>query len=285
MGNIIYITLEYFFVYSFLGWCAEVVYQAVEKGLVVNRGFLNGPICPIYGIGVLTVFRVLEAAGTGSLYRQNALMIFAFGVVLASCIELVGGWTLGKLFHARWWDYSNQPLNFHGYICLKFSIIWGLCILLTVRGVNPLITKALGLMPRHLGWALLIIMSAAFIADVIISVLVVTGFNRQMEEIDEIRSRMRTVSDDLSKRIGENALETAQRMEGVKLQAALAKAEVRDQADDFVGAYEERKRKLLSRLRSTRHFGMGRLLRAFPDVQHRAHEELLEILKQENIMK
>ncbi len=285
MGNIIYITLEYFFAYSFLGWCAEVVYQAVEKGLVINRGFLNGPVCPIYGIGVLTVFRVLEAAGTGPLYRQNVLMIFAFGMFLASSIELIGGWALDKLFHARWWDYSNKPLNFRGYICLEFSIIWGLGILLTVLGVNPLITQVLGLVPRQLGWILLAIMSAAFIADVVISVLVVTGLNRQMEEIDEMRSRMRTVSDDLSKRIGENALETAQRMEGVKLQAALAKAEVRDQADDFVDAYEERKRKLLSRLRSTRHFGMGRLLRAFPDVQHRAHEELLEILKQENIMK
>lgn len=117
------IALEYFLVYSFLGWCTEVAYQAVKRGQVINRGFLNGPVCTIYGFGVLAVFRMLEAVGKGDLHEQNAFMVFCFGVVLATAVELFGGWALDKLFHARWLDYSDQPFNLNGYICLEFSII------------------------------------------------------------------------------------------------------------------------------------------------------------------
>ena len=90
--QIIYTILEYFLVFSFLGWCVEVAYQAVSKGLVVNRGFLNGPVCPIYGFGVLAVFFLLQITGEGEFYEQNALKVFLFGVVLATAVELFGGW-------------------------------------------------------------------------------------------------------------------------------------------------------------------------------------------------
>ena len=111
--QIIYTILEYFLVFSFLGfsflgWCVEVAYQAVSKGLVVNRGFLNGPVCPIYGFGVLAVFFLLQITGDGEFYEQNALKVFIFGVVLATAVELFGGWILDKAFHARWWDYSDR---------------------------------------------------------------------------------------------------------------------------------------------------------------------------------
>ncbi len=90
----------------------------MSKGLVVNRGFLNGPVCPIYGFGVLAVFFLLQITGDGEFYEQNALKVFIFGVVLATAVELFGGWILDKAFHARWWDYSDRPFNLNGYICL-----------------------------------------------------------------------------------------------------------------------------------------------------------------------
>lgn len=299
MTDIIYTSLEYFYVYSFLGWCTEVVYQAVTKGIVVNRGFLNGPVCPIYGFGVLAVFRLLEAVGDGELYQQNALVIFIFGVVLATLIELIGGWVLDKLFHARWWDYSELPFNFKGYICLEFSIIWGLGVLLVIRGVNPMATHLLDHLPQNIGWILIAIFSVLFIADNIVSVMVMVGLNKRLAGIDELRSKMRVVSDDLSDRLGTRALETAKQLDEVKVQAALARTEALEQAEQLkAGAleqaeqlrsdyeakkleFEEKRKDLANRILSSRHFGAGRLLRAFPSMKHRDHYEILEMLKNE----
>ena len=148
--QIIYTILEYFLVFSFLGWCVEVAYQAVSKGLVVNRGFLNGPVCPIYGFGVLAVFFLLQITGDGEFYEQNALKVFIFGVVLATAVELFGGWILDKAFHARWWDYSDRPFNLNGYICLQFSIIWGMSVLLVVRAVYPILSSILVRIPQNI---------------------------------------------------------------------------------------------------------------------------------------
>ena len=281
MSRIVYIVLEYFLVYSFLGWCTEVAYQAVKKGEVINRGFLNGPVCPIYGFGVLAVFRMLEAAGEGSLPEQNAFKVFCFGVVLATAIELFGGWLLDRLFHARWWDYSDRPFNLHGYICLEFSIIWGLGILLVVRGVNPAVTHALGLVPVRVGWILIAVFMIVFTADVMISVMVMTGLNKRMAEIDEMREKMRVVSNDLSERIGTRAIDTAQHIDEAKVQASLAKTEARARVDQKRDEYESRRRDLIARIKASRHFGAGRLLRAFPEMKHRDYPELIEMIKAE----
>ena len=286
MSNIIYIAIEYFLTYSFLGWCTEVAYQAVKKGMIINRGFLNGPVCPIYGLGVLAIFRTLEAVGDGHLEEHNAFVVFIVGVFLATFIEFFGGWILDKLFHARWWDYSSQPFNIHGYICLEFSIIWGLGILLVVRGINPAVTYVLDLIPRRIGWILIVLLSMLFIADVIISVMVMAGLNKRMAEIDEMREKMRVVSNDLSEHIGSKALETAQRVDEAKVQTALAKAEAKDQMDLAKAEYDSRKaeleqkrRNLIETVLRSKHFGAGRLLRAFPDMKHRDHEEMIELMK------
>jgi uncharacterized membrane protein len=281
LSRIVYIALEYFLVYSFLGWCTEVAYQAVKRGQIINRGFLNGPVCPIYGFGVLAVFRMLEAAGEGDLHVQNAFMVFIFGVVLATAIELFGGWALDKLFHARWWDYSDQPFNLHGYICLEFSIIWGLGILLVVRGVSPAVTHALSLVHERVGWVLIVIFMAVFVADLIISVLVMTGLNKRMAEIDEMREKMRVVSNDLSERIGTRAIDTAQHIDEAKVQASLAKTEAKSRVDQKREEYEARRRDLIEKIRASRHFGAGRLLRAFPEMKHRDYPELIEMIKAE----
>ena len=117
----------YFLIYSFGGWVVEVIFHAVALGKVINRGFLNGPVCPVYGFGVLSVFALLNTI-QGSGRQMSDGMIFVFGIVLATAVELVAGWLLDVCFHARWWDYSDKPFNFHGYICLEFSLIWGLAI-------------------------------------------------------------------------------------------------------------------------------------------------------------
>ena len=110
-----YEMLEFFMIYSFLGWCLEVVYHAVSKGMIVNRGFLNGPVCPIYGFGVVSIFIMVHLLSTNKdgmlsqdIGQVSALAIFLGGVVLSTLIELIGGFALDKIFHARWWDYSDK---------------------------------------------------------------------------------------------------------------------------------------------------------------------------------
>ena len=118
-GFSLYHILAYFLIYSCIGWCLEVIYAAATTGQLVNRGFLNGPVCPIYGFGMIIVLFALTPL------QHSILLLYIGGVILPSALELVGGWALYKLYHTRWWDYSDFPFNIGGYICLEFCLLWG----------------------------------------------------------------------------------------------------------------------------------------------------------------
>ncbi|MBQ9049999.1 MAG: hypothetical protein IJ126_05250 [Lachnospiraceae bacterium] len=227
-----YHIFQYFLIYSFLGWCTEVAYAAVCEGRVINRGFLNGPVCPIYGFGILAVFGTINTGlsrfGTGSSYT-NLLLIFLCGMALTTMIELFGGWALDRLFHASWWDYSDKPFNFHGYICLQFSLLWGIGIVLVVEVLHPLIAATFDrILPETVGWPLMYFLYIVYASDTMLSVMIMVGLNKRLAELDEMQKRMRVVSNTLSDGIGRSALGTAQYIGEAKVQAALAKAEAMD---------------------------------------------------------
>ena len=92
-----------FLIYGFLGWCTEVIFAGVNSGKFVNRGFLNGPICPIYGFGVLTAAKLLQP------FDENLLLLFIGSVLITTLLEYLTGFLLEKLFHQKWWDYSALP--------------------------------------------------------------------------------------------------------------------------------------------------------------------------------
>ena len=116
-GFSLYHVLAFFLIYSCTGWCLEVIFAAATTGQLVNRGFLNGPVCPIYGFGMVIVLFALTPL------QGSVLLLYIGGVILPSALELVGGWALYKLYHTRWWDYSDFPFNIGGYICLEFSLL------------------------------------------------------------------------------------------------------------------------------------------------------------------
>ncbi len=301
-GMTAYEILLYFLIYSFLGWVVEVAFHAVTLGKVVNRGFLNGPWCPVYGSGVIVVFWSVHAMQS-HYGRPSAFWVFVFGVVLATAVELFAGWALDVLFHARWWDYSNRPFNFHGYICLEFSILWGLGIVFIVRITHVFIrhTSALLLPPRY-GWIVLAVVYAGFFTDLVITVAEMRGLNKKLSQIDKIKSDMRAVSDALSETVGTSTIETAQRIGNARVQTALAKAELMDFMDEtrehlraeqaesveeFRQRSEQMQKQLQKRLEEVadsitrhRHFGTGHLLRAFPDMKHHSYPELIEALQE-----
>lgn len=137
-------TILYFIVYSFIGWCLETFYAFMVLGRFVKRGFLFGPICPIYGFGaVLLIFNLKKIKG-------NNFKKFFIAMIVFSAFEFVASFILEAIFHQRWWDYSNDFMNLQGRICLAFSIVWGLVGVLFVNNIHPFIEKQVDKLLRHI---------------------------------------------------------------------------------------------------------------------------------------
>ena len=118
-GISLYYIISWFFIYSFLGWVWESVYVSVKKRKLVNRGFINGPFCTIYGAGAVTIYLLLRPL------RGNLALLYLGGVLTATVLEYFTGWIMEAVFYTRWWDYSSKKFNLHGYISLASSLLWG----------------------------------------------------------------------------------------------------------------------------------------------------------------
>ena len=279
----------YFLIYSFGGWVVEVIFHAVALGKVVNRGFLNGPVCPVYGFGVLSVFAMINTLQSSG-YQMSEGMIFLFGVILATVVELIAGWMLDVCFHARWWDYSDKPFNFHGYICLEFSLIWGLAIVLVVKVFQKYVENNTSTQADSaFGWLILAILYCVYLADLIVTVAVIRGLNQKLTRLNMIRSDMRIVSDKLSDTVANTTIDTAQAIGEGKVQTALAKAELREAAvtkkDQSIEKLRKKKMELQREFDElsdsiTNHtiVGPGRIIKAFPKMKHRYYHELIQEL-------
>lgn len=286
----------YFFIYAFLGWCTEVAYKATTIGKFVNRGFLNGPVCPIYGFGMVFVILALTPAA------GNLLLVFAGGFVITTALEWLTGFVLEKAFHAKWWDYSNEPFNLCGYTCLKFSILWGLACVLIMDAIQPVIADLVLLLPVLLGKILLVFFSAMLLADAILTVNTVLKLNRQLRHLTELGETMRGISDEIGENLFESVSDLNERNERVRAaireyrenpEAAKAAAKQKIQeaieqrgsemAADILGDFEdyEKKRKEYTELTEEKHFGYGRMTKAFPGLHHTRHQESLERVKEQ----
>jgi uncharacterized membrane protein len=243
LGFSLYELAAYFLVYSFLGWCLEVVYCAVSTGEIVNRGFLNGPVCPIYGFGMLTVLAVLTPL------RRSGLALYLGGVLLTTAIELVGGWVLYQVYHTRWWDYSDKPFNIGGYICLEFSQLWGVGTVIVMRVVHPSIARLVGMVPQMVGWIVMGVLYAVYAADLVATTVTAKRLSRELDALEEVAESIHVVSDALTQVLGVKALESDQKLDEGKLQLKLAAAEARSAAQRRT---EEGKEKLNSRAAAAR---------------------------------
>ena len=240
-------TIFFFFVYAFLGWCVEVAYAAITTRELVNRGFLNGPICPIYGCGMTVMIAVLgrfTMPSSDMAWYQNVLVAFFGGMVITTLVELVGGYILYKMFHTRWWDYSMYRFNLGGFICPQFSLLWGLGSVLLMVVVHPLLSKPSAAIPTLVLIWLDVIFGGLFLADLIVSAIQAVGFSKQL---------------------------TLAAMEG-----ATNAAELRDQLRELAGKAGTL-RDTTIRLSKQRFFGTGRLLRAFPDMVPDRREALASL--------
>ena len=259
-----YQLLWYFFIYAFLGWCLEVVFCTVNSGQWVNRGFLNGPVCPIYGVGMVVVLLALQPLA------DNLLLLFAGSLVLTSLLELATGYVLKKAFHTSWWDYSDQPFNIGGYICLKFSLAWGLGGMAAVRLLHPPIARMVDRLPRTLGLVLLAVMAGVMAADLAATLVTRAGLEQGLRGLEKLAAALRRGSDAVSKGLGDAALAADDKL-----------AEGRQALPGRLADLEARRDLLRASLTDRRLFGARRLLRAFPGMQNLRHREALEALKAE----
>ena len=259
-------TVYWFFLYGCIGWCVEVVYAAVKEHKLVNRGFLCGPICPIYGFGMVGLVYSVQLIPLPDSGSMSAVSIFFIGMVLTTAIELVGGWVLYKLYHIRWWDYSKMKYNLGGYICPQFSLLWGLGSVLMIKVVHPLLARGSNPMPFRVMLILDIVLLIIFVVDVIVSTAAAIGLNKYLSEIDELRARLRVTSDKLTTVLDEQ-----------KLQLALAKLEGRENAAELRAEATARVAELREKLAAVdRHpLSTRRLLRAFPDMKSLNYAETL----------
>lgn len=311
MGQL-YQFLCIFFVYAFLGWCTEVSYAALQTGKFVNRGFLNGPVCPIYGFGVVIILACLTPL------KQHFILLFLGSVVLTSLLELVTGFVLEKLFHQRWWDYSDDPFNIGGYICLKFSIAWGLACLFVVDILHPTIQWVIALVPRGLGWVLLGVFAACMAVDLAATVSTIAKLNRKLEHIDQLAGRIREASNEFGENLADKVLDAAEKggdfkesiqdlkegmedwsedvrdglkedLDGAKEAIAQYRMESEMQKAERIQRRQERRQELeqlFENLKSEmdgRVLGQGRLMKAFPQLRSIDHKQAMERLRRRRV--
>lgn len=291
-----------FVVYAFLGWCTEVSYAALDTGTFVNRGFLNGPYCPIYGCGVVIVVTILTPL------KSNLLILFLGSVVLTTSLEYVTGFVLEKVFHNKWWDYSDKPFNIRGYVCLKFSVYWGLACTFVMDVLHPMIYDAIVWIPRTAGLCIVSVLLLVFLVDCCITVSTILKFNRHLRVMDEMAAAIHRLSDEIGENIYENVSDVLEKSEEFQENHAElferlnekkenlqklpenAKTKWSEKTDAARERYaellEEKKRERAEltaryeKLSETGARSFRRLVRAFPDMITREHSETLQKLKE-----
>ena len=180
MYNLSYIFLQ-FIIYSFIGYICEVIYCSFLQKKLVNRGFLFGPICPIYGIGaVLTIYSLIN-------FKNNPVIVFILGILITSTLEYYTSYIFEKIFNNKWWDYSYRADNINGRICIGNSIYFGLGILAVIYIINPCITNFLNMFTINVIIIVSILIMLIFIVDLIWSSIIAYNLRSRLIVAEELK--------------------------------------------------------------------------------------------------
>lgn len=167
-----------FFCYSFLGWCCECIYCSIPAKKFINRGFLEGPYCPIYGVGALLVIYLLLP------YKTHPITLFVIGTLLVTTLEYITSWLMEIMFHTRWWDYSNYRFNIHGRVCLLNAILFGIMVLVVCYGIHPVILNLISYLTRMQQGILCILLCIGFLIDLTTTTYALLRKNSDFREIE-----------------------------------------------------------------------------------------------------
>lgn len=183
-----YEILWYFFLYSFMGWVLEVSYSSLKQKHFVNCGFLNGPFCPIYGIS-------LSLASVLFYELQNQIFWLFLGcAILTTLLEFISGKILEKIFHRKWWDYSQLPHNADGYICLRYSVMWGIGSVVILKFVQPFLDFLLGLIPSLPGHIILLVLIILLAVDMLGTCAGILQWQKESKTVSDINQNLTGLS-------------------------------------------------------------------------------------------
>ena len=183
-----------FIIYAVIGWCMEVICKLIQYKRFIDRGFLIGPYCPIYGVGALLITFLLNK------YTQDPVVLFVMAVVVCGILEYLTSYFMEKIYHARWWDYSNKKFNINGRICLSNLIAFGILGMFIMYISNPfLIGQLEKLTTTWLNIAFWTIL-AIFVTDNILSGIINNSIKtttkqlgERMDNTEEITRKVREI--------------------------------------------------------------------------------------------
>lgn len=225
--------LSFFFIYAFLGWGVEIAYHALTTGHLVNRGMLAGPVCPIYGFGVVFIMLLLAPI------KDQIILLFLGITLLCTVLELLAGMGLKFIFQAQWWDYSQEKFNIAGLICPKFSIYWGIGGLFLMKIIHPLIENLVFLMPSIVLIVCCILAAIAILIDMFATVAGILHLRRREETLRDLQQQIFEVSERLGQNITELTLDAQARIQPVEQRLNDIKEEFDSSKDNLLELAQE----------------------------------------------
>lgn len=285
VGFSVYFLFFNFVLYSFLGWIWESCFVSFQNKRWINRGFLNGPFIPLYGFGATLIYMVIFPI------QERPTYVFVIGMLFATVLEYVTSYVMEKLFHAKWWDYSNYRYNFQGRVCMVASLFWGFLSLLMADVLQPLVNSIIELIPRKIGEIAGVAIGAAIITDLVITVIYTVQWEKKLEEMERIREEFTEYME--STRLFETKEEIKNRLEGLSVTGYMEgfqgfRAELDEKYDELSEMKEEiaermnRIREKYQKRLSVSSFVEKRLLNAFPTMKLTKNTAFLTDMKSFN---
>lgn len=261
----------YFTAYSILGWACETFYCSVGNRKFVNRGFLNGPVCPVYGFGAVLVILLLQST------EKNLVALFLSGMMVTTVLEYLTSVLLEKLFHMKWWDYSRYKFQINGRVCLLNSLMFGGLSVILMRVLHPWISGLIARIPTSLlPWISLGILTI-FAVDTVVTVRSILILKGKMQEIQKLLEEIRTRTEAAAAQLRAEMREKTQESKA-SLEARLDQYRLPEGVSlrEFV---EERRKKAAAAAKSG---GMlhRRLLKAFPNLSSARQNDALDRLRE-----
>lgn len=281
LGFDFYYIFYTFLLYSLFGWVYESCLVSVKRKSFVNRGFLNGPIIPIYGAGAVLICIILDPVS------KNLFLVFLGGMILATILEFTTSYVMEKIFHAKWWDYSNYRYNVQGRICPIVSLFWGMLSVLMTIFLKPLSNSLIHRIPRRIGEILAILMMVIILVDLVSTVISTLKLNQKLTNMRKLREEFATYME--KSRLYASKEELRKKLEGGNIAEFLENIRIRMEETkgsiDHSGRYNEIEEKMRSwkEKYSTHsdhiHIIQRRLLKAFPNMKSTNNEYMLRDLR------
>lgn len=183
-----------FFAYSFMGWSMEMLYKGIELRKAVNRGFLVGPYCPIYGFALVTITILFQRSPI------NPLLTFLLIVAFCSTLEYAVSYLMERIFHKRWWDYYDKKFNLNGRICLPIVLFFGVAGSSALYFINPVLMRIFHFLPIDLANKILVCFAILFLADLTVSIRVILSISLPRSDLDCTPEISKRVWESLTKR-------------------------------------------------------------------------------------